>query len=228
MSIRHVALALSCLSAALLAAPSPEPGQTPAAGPSALAPKAPPAIPPATAVPAPKAVEQTVAMDWDLKKEVSGISDQIRQLQRVVDSARPEEWIKKGAPEAYVRQHKSVQAQMASLTAASNRLAKDPTKLSAALETMFLMADLQQLAGSLSEGVRKYQSPTTADRLAQELANTANNRDRLRSHIADLARMKEEEYSVLQQEAQRCRGMISRQAPDPPVRKTKARSTRQQ
>ena len=59
-----------------------------------------------------------------------------------------------------------------------------------------------------------------AEHLARELAVTANNRDKLRQYILDLSTTKEQEIQVMNEEAQRCRGMISKQA-DPPSRRNR-------
>jgi hypothetical protein len=49
------------------------------------------------------------------------------------------------------------------------------------------------------------------------MTESSNNKEKLRTHIVDLAALREQELSVMDQEAQRCRGMLSRMPLDPPA-----------
>jgi len=158
-----------------------------------------------------------VAMDWDVRKQIIGIAQQVRELKLTLSSAKPDEWTKKGAPEAYARQLRATQTLIAYLITAADKVATNPDSMSAALETYFRMQDMTALASSLNEGARKYQSPELAEHLAQELAVTANNRDKLRQYILDLSTTKEQELQIMNEEAQRCRGVISKQSDPPPA-----------
>ena len=154
---------------------------------------------------------------WDAATQVKSLAERAKGLDPVLAEVEPEEWIQKGAPEAYVRQLQSTQLEMRNLVAAADRFAKRPEQLSAAMDTYFLMQSMEQLAGSLSQGVRKYQSNELADQLTEALASNALDRDQLKSYIIDLAKMREQEFQVANEEAQRCRAMISRQS-EPPRR----------
>jgi hypothetical protein len=62
------------------------------------------------------------------------------------------------------------------------------------------------------------------DLLVGVLGENSTNRDRLRQYITDLAANKEQEFQIADKEAQRCRGMLGKQAPAPkpaapPIRK---------
>ena len=154
---------------------------------------------------------------WDAASQIKALAQRVKGLEPVLAAIKPEAWIEKGAPEAYVRQLQSTQLEMRNLVASADRFARRPEQLSAALDTYFLMQDLEQLAGSLAEGVRRYQSGDLADQLVQSLAGNALDRDQLRSYILDLSKMSEQEFQVANEEAQRCRATISRQS-DPPRR----------
>jgi hypothetical protein len=154
---------------------------------------------------------------WDAVSQVRSLAQRAKGLEPVLAAIKPETWIQKGAPGAYVRQLQSTQLEMRNLVAAADRFARRPEQLSAALDTYFLMQNMEQLGGSLAEGVRRYQSGELADQLVQGLASHGVDRDLLKSYILDLTRMREQEFQVVNEEAQRCRAMISRQS-DPPRR----------
>jgi hypothetical protein len=154
---------------------------------------------------------------WDAAAQIRALAQRVRGIEPVLTAIKPEEWIEKGAPQAYVRQLQSTQLEMRNLVASTERLAHRPEQLSAALDTYFLMQNMEQLAGSLSEGVRRYQSNELADQLIQALTSNALDRDQLKAYILDLVKMREQEFQVANEEAQRCRATISRQT-DPPRR----------
>jgi hypothetical protein len=52
-------------------------------------------------------------------------------------------------------------------------------------------------------------------------AENSANRDKLRQYITDLAAAKEQEFDVADKEAQRCRGMLTKQTPAKPAVKKK-------
>jgi hypothetical protein len=64
------------------------------------------------------------------------------------------------------------------------------------------------------------------DLLMGVLGENANNRDKLRQYITDLAADKEEEFQVVDKEAQRCRGQVSR-TPVTPKKTTPAPKSNQ-
>ena len=66
---------------------------------------------------------------------------------------------------------------------------------------------------SLVDGVRHYQNPAIGDLLMGVLAENSSNRDKLRQYITDLANTKEQEFKIVDQEAQRCRGVLTHQTP---------------
>ena len=73
------------------------------------------------------------------------------------------------------------------------------------MERMGLLLD------SLRKGIVKYQSGDLANMVSQSFATWDGDRNRLWQHIRDLARMREQEYQIANEEAQRCRGLLTRQ-----------------
>lgn len=144
---------------------------------------------------------------------MTALAGDVRKLEPLLSQVKAAEWISQGAPKAYVQQAKSAQGTLAHLVVATSALAEEPERLTAALEAFFQMERMDLLLGSLRNGVRKYQSPDLGDMLNRAWATNAVHRDRLRQHIRDLAQLREQEYKIVNEEAQRCRGMITQQAP---------------
>jgi hypothetical protein len=153
--------------------------------------------------------------DWDIRKDMADLAEQIRRLQPMVDKVKPDEWVAKGAPATYVTQMASLQAGMRYLVATTETLARNPERLTVALDTYFRMQSVELLVNSLREGLRRYQSPDLANMINDAMVRNSNNREKLRTHIVDLAAAREQEFQIVDQEAQRCRGMILRTPANP-------------
>jgi hypothetical protein len=152
-----------------------------------------------------------VTPEYDVRRDLTTLAEQTRRFQPLLAQVKPEKWIENGAPEAYVRQLRSCQANVQSLIAATDQLAREPERLTVALDAYFRMQNMESLVGSLRDGIRKYQNAELAGLLSGALADNANNREKLRQHIIDLAAAREQELQIMDQEAQRCRGMLLRQ-----------------
>ena len=135
------------------------------------------------------------------------------RLVTVLDKADPAGWVQQEAAEAYVAQWKSARAQSQALAGDASELARDPEKLPAALKTFFRMQSLEFMLGSLGEGIRRYQGPPVADALAGVAAENGANRERFQRYIVELAAQREQEYQIMDHEAQRCRALLSQEAP---------------
>jgi hypothetical protein len=151
--------------------------------------------------------------EWDVRKLLDSLSLQAEHLKPIIDQVHPEAWVSQGAPDAYIAQWKSAQAELGYLLASSNSLSKDPERLTLALDTYFRMQAMESTLGSLVEGVRKYQNPALAELAQTFVAENSINRDRLRQYVTDLAAQKEQEFKVADREAQRCRGQLLNQTP---------------
>jgi len=168
---------------------------------------------------------QGVSSQWDISQTLDSLSAQARRLKPILDQLTPEDWVAKGAPQAYVDQRKGAQAELGYLVDAAKQLEKQPERLTVALETYFRMTTLESQLNSLVDGVRNYQNPAVGDLLIGVLGDNSANRDKLRQYITDLAATKEQEFQIVDKEAQRCRGVLERQpAPRPaaPPKRTAA------
>jgi hypothetical protein len=151
-----------------------------------------------------------IAPEWDVRKNLAQLSEDVRRLKPILDQVSPRDWIAKGAPEGYVTQHKSVLAEIDYLVGSAENLARNPEKMSIALETMFRLQSVEAMMTSMIEGVRKYQNPAIADVLRSMLTNNMNHREKLRSYIVELATIQEQEFEIANKEAQRCRAELLR------------------
>lgn len=174
-----------------------------------------------------------IASEWDVKKRMAAMADDVGRVEDLLARVRPNEWIAKGAPDAYLRQLDSSKESMQALLAATAKVAKDPEKLSAALDALFRMDSMDLFLQSLQQGVRKYQGPSLADDIVRFMSDNARHRDMLRQHSVELAAAREQELKVINAEAQRCRTELSRKdapetqpAPPPPPRTARRKPVR--
>ena len=174
--------------------------------------------------PAQTATPQGVTAEWDISQMLDALASQAKRLKPILDQLNPQEWVAKGAPDAYVSQWRYAQTELVYLTDSAKAMGKQPERLTLALDTLFRMQSLEMRLTSLVDGVRNYQNPAVGDLLVGVLGENSTNRDRLRQYITDLAANKEQEFQIADKEAQRCRGMLGKQAPAPkpaapPIRK---------
>jgi hypothetical protein len=157
--------------------------------------------------------------DWEMAAVLQEMSAHAGSLLPVLDQADAKMWTAKGAPETYGLQLQSCKEQARALADGAKALALNPEKLSAALEVLFREQGLETMLGSVAEAMRKYQSADAAQQLVALTAEGGASRDRLQRYVAGLAAEREKEYAVMDQEAQRCRGMVL--APPPQQKKKK-------
>lgn len=154
-----------------------------------------------------------VAPEWEIRKNISALAGSVERLKPLLEQVRPEEWVSQGAPDAYIGQWKTIRTEIGYLGISTDTLLRQPDRLTAALDTFFRIDRLQALLDSLEAGIRRYQNPALADLLRGVVSEGAGSRERLRQYVLDLAAIKEQECKVADQEAQRCRLILSRQPP---------------
>jgi hypothetical protein len=147
--------------------------------------------------------------DWAVRKDLASLAENIQRIKPILEQVKPQNW--QGAPAAYVDQGKRVGAEIDYLITSTKLLAAQPTRITVALVAYFRMQSVDLMLRSYAEGIRKYQNPALAELLQGTLASAAADREKLRQYIMDLAAEKEQELRVMDEEAQRCRGMLSRQ-----------------
>ncbi|MFN0168518.1 MAG: hypothetical protein ACKV22_18995 [Bryobacteraceae bacterium] len=154
--------------------------------------------------------------EWDIRITAKALVKHSEQLLPLLDNLRPAEWRAKGASPLYEKQLESARIQAKAMAPMVAQFEKNVEKLSAALDIFFRLESLDSTIGSLVEGARRYQNPAFAELLEASAVESSNARNQLRQYLTDLTALKEQEYQVMDKEAQRCRGMLVRQAPAPP------------
>jgi hypothetical protein len=147
--------------------------------------------------------------DWDIGVILQEMSAHAGRLLPVLDRIDVKAWLKKGASETYAAQLQSGKDQAKAFADGARELARNPERLSASLELLFRIQGLETMLGSLEEGIRKYQDPALAETLASLAAENGVNRDRFQKYIVDLAGEREQQFQVMDREAQRCRGILT-------------------
>lgn len=164
----------------------------------------------------PAATQQpSVSPVWDASKVVGAFADQAARLKPILDKLTPQQWVSQGAPQVYVTQWQNVRKELDYVGQSAALFENDPERLTLALDTYFRWQRLATDLASLTEGVRHYQNPAIGDLMVAVLGENTSNRDLLQQHITDLAAQKEQEFAVVDEEAQRCRGIVARPAAAP-------------
>jgi hypothetical protein len=147
--------------------------------------------------------------DWDIGVILQEMSAHAGRLLPVLDQIDVKAWLQKGASETYATQLQSSKDQAKAFADGARDLALNPEKLSASLELFFRIQGLETMLGSLEDGIRKYQDPALAQTLASLAAENGTNRDRFQKYIVNLAAEREQQFEVMDREAQRCRGILT-------------------
>ena len=146
---------------------------------------------------------------WDFKKTIEGLTSYSKRLIPILDQVKASEW--RGAPDGYASQQKLVKSQLDSIAVLTQNLAKDPERLPMILDLFFRYENFDLSLASLVEGVRRYQNPAVADLLTGLRNEHAPARQGLKDYMLELASTKDQEFRIVDQEAQRCRGTILKQ-----------------
>lgn len=162
---------------------------------------------------------------WDAQKLLSELDAQNQQFKPLLDQMHPQQWMdEKGAPSTYINQWYKAQEQLTDSAVVVKSLAATPESLSKSLDAYFRLEALESTERSLLEGVRRYGDRPVAEQLEQIIARNFNDRERFRKFLVDLSSNKEEMFRIADEEAQRCRGMISKEVPEA-KKSTKSKTT---
>jgi hypothetical protein len=150
---------------------------------------------------------------WDVAVVLQEISANAERLIPELNRVDARGWVAKGASETYVQQLESSKQQARALADGAKALARNPDKLSASLELFFRIEGLNTMLGSLEQGIRKYGGAQAAQSVETIYAEGGANRERFRRYIVNLAAEREQQFVVMDREAQRCRGTLMAPAP---------------
>jgi len=138
------------------------------------------------------------------------------RIKPLLDQLKPQDWIAKGAPDTYRSQFLTAQQELDYFLKSTKTFEDQPEKLTLAFDSYSRWEALHVRLQTLADGARRYQDPNLGDLLEGAFSVNASNHAELRQYISDLASQKEEEFAVVEREAQRCRGVLGRQAPAKP------------
>lgn len=149
---------------------------------------------------------------WGVKKILDDLLKDNEKLTPLLNQMNPQEWAsKKGASPVYVTQLQAARQQLNDVLTTSRLLAQKTDNLTLALDDYFRLEALEVTTRSLAEATLKYGDRFTADQLNGLIARNFGARERFRDYIRDLAGSAEQNFKAADAEAQRCRGMISRE-----------------
>jgi hypothetical protein len=151
---------------------------------------------------------------WSVQKIIADLQKDSTQLQPLLQQISPQRWSdQKGAPTTYMVQWQSAQQQLNDVITMTKLFAQKTESLPAALDIYFRLEALEATERALAEGTQKYDTRALSDKLNLLISHNFDNRQRLRDYLRDLAATAEQNFKIADGEAQRCRGMISKEPP---------------
>lgn len=154
---------------------------------------------------APQAAAQDEGMlpRWEVAKLAEDIESQVSEVNAALANVRPEEWKEPSA--VYAGQQRDLERELENVVLSAQAMGRKPEKLSTVFDTFLWLDRAHSLVASVSEGVRRYQSPATADLLDSANRRSSESIALLKEYMRQLAAAVESEMAVAHEEAQRCR-----------------------
>src|SRR6185295_9406626 len=75
--------------------------------------------------------------EWDARRDLAALPEKIKKILPVLEQLNPNEWVAKGASDAYVQQWKAAQSEVGYLQTTVDALTKQPDRLTLALDVLF-------------------------------------------------------------------------------------------
>jgi hypothetical protein len=133
------------------------------------------------------------------------------RLLPMLDQVRAKEWVAQGAPETYIAQVDSARRQIQAIETEMEALAQHSDHMQECMRGLFRVQSFHGSLDSLLSGLRKYQNPALADLIQSVAAEDQGDIEKLQTYALELADEKEQEFQVVDHEAQRCRAILSKQ-----------------
>jgi len=153
--------------------------------------------------------------DEEVAALFSRISARAARIEPMLQQLHPNDWIAKGAPDTYLTQWNSIREQFTAIKSDMDDLAQHPDHLTDSMGALFRVQATQLALNSLMGGVRRYQNPALADLIESVAAEAGGDIDRFEKHLLEMATEKEQQFTLVDREAQRCRANLSRQPAAP-------------
>lgn len=157
------------------------------------------------------AQQQPSMSDDEVAALFNRISQRAARLEPMLDQLHPNDWIAKGAPDTYLAQWNSIRQQYIGIQSDLSGLAQHQDHLTDSMKVLFRLQSTNMALGSLMGGVRRYQNPALADLIESVAAEGTADIDRFEQHLVEIADAKEQQFTLVDREAQRCRATLSRQ-----------------
>jgi hypothetical protein len=145
------------------------------------------------------------AAEWNTRESIQAMAKRLGEVKPILEQLKPQEWVTKGAPDAYIQQLASTHEELRGVEWALENLASKPERLGFALDAYFRVQSFRMKVSSVADGVRRYQNPAIAELMDAYLSDSSGSQIQLQQYLKELADLKEAELDVMAQEAQRCR-----------------------
>ena len=163
--------------------------------------------------------------DDEIAMTFTKISQRAGRIEPMVQQLRPADWLNKGAPDTYVSQWNSILAQYRAVQAEMSALAQHPAQITVTMKALFRLQAIHPLMDSLMGGTRKYQNPALADSIESVAAENVADIDKIERYLMQIAGDREQEFTIVDHEAQRCRAVLSKQPANPASARNNNRKT---
>jgi hypothetical protein len=153
--------------------------------------------------------------DDEIKAALAGVTQHTSRIEPMLRQLNPADWVAKGAPQTYVTQWNAALSAIDSIRIEMTNLGQRPDQMSEELQALFRIGSYHQGLRSLMGAVRRYQNPALADLIESVAAEDQGDIDRMQQYVTELAAEKERQFNLMNEEAQRCRGLLSKQPVKP-------------
>jgi hypothetical protein len=152
-----------------------------------------------------------VQVDQQVLDAFKGLAQHAARLLPMLDQIRVNDWVTQGAPDTYAAQLDTARRQIHAIGTEMDALAQHPDHMQDCMKALFRVQAFHGTLDSLMGGLRKYQNPPLADLIQSVAAEDQSEIERLQTYILELADDKEQEFQIVDHEAQRCRALLSKQ-----------------
>ncbi len=154
--------------------------------------------------------------DPDVVAAFTGVAAHAARIEPMLQQLKPNDWVAKGAPDTYVTQFNSAIEQIHVIQSEMSALAQHPEQMTESIKALFRVQSSHRTLISLMEGLRRWQNPALAELIESVAAEDQTDLDHLEQYVLQLAIEKDQQYAVVDSEAQRCRATLSRQPAENP------------
>jgi len=151
---------------------------------------------------------------WEVEELADALVEDANTATKIVGQLQPKDWVRNGAPEVYVEQHKTLLDELEKVRLSAMALRRAPESLEHTVGTFLWVDRTDDLLGSVNGGVRRYYNGAVADLLDSVRNRNGASTNVLKDYMGELAAFVEESMRVAHREAQRCRAEIIEGAPN--------------